>query len=156
MTRERDRERSDRFDELLRPYVEGREIPSDFPPPHEAADIAEHDLRRTIDSRPPPRVLSETRQRVLDRVGPDTGSYDLRVLEHEVRTLVERAAAEKLAALAKQLESTESELKSSEGKLETLQSERRKFWYTILAGITIGVVAPLITFIAYVLATHAR
>ena len=131
------------YDDLLKAYIKEEDIPF---PLEEAINNAQRDLRQRIDSSAPPSTLTESRNRVLNRVS-NTGSYDVRALEHELRTVVERAAAEKLVEEIKKREKAEQ-------VLNEYQTERRKFWNTIIAGVMIGILVGLITWISIVL-THA-
>jgi uncharacterized membrane protein YraQ (UPF0718 family) len=135
------RHRSPSYDDLLKAYIKGEELPS-FPIDEDIV-IAQRDLRRRIDSNPPPSSLTESRNRVLNRVS-DTGSYDVRALENELRTVIERAAAEKLVEEIKRREKAEEALNNYE-------TEKRKFWNTIIAGVLIAIIVSTITWITITL-----
>jgi hypothetical protein len=88
---------------------------------------ARRDLRRTLDSQPPPPELHDARQRLIERVGTDTGNYDIRALERQMQRLVEGTAAEKIAA----------EIERRKG-LERQLEEHRAFWRTIVGSVLAG------------------
>lgn len=128
-------------DVLLKPYVE-RISPTDarFPEAVEAVEIAREDLRAAVDSIPPPAALSVSRERVIARVGKNTGSWELEELERELRATIERAAAEKLAAMAARLAEEVDARKALQGTVKEIRDGQRKFWMTVLAGVLIGVI----------------
>jgi hypothetical protein len=124
------------IDDLLDDYLHERE--SDV-------DRACVDLQRRVDSTPPPRELSASRQRVIERIGTDTGSYDLRALEAEVRGLVTRAAAEKITEETRRREAAERAREIAEKRLEDSQVEGRRFWRGIAGAVLAGSILGVLT-----------
>ena len=116
-------------DPHLRAYLDDRDE-QDEP---SSLELARRDLRRSVDSTPPPPELYSARQRLIERVGTDTGNYDIRALERQMQKLVEGTAAQKIAE--------EHDMRLiAEARLATLESDRRKFWYNTLSGVLVGLI----------------
>jgi hypothetical protein len=96
-----------------------------------------------VDSRPPPAM--PVRERVEARIregrsfATDTGRFEVEELQREVKSMVERAAAEKLAqeeAKNKELQKQLDEVKARQA--ETAKERRGMRWDLVLAAVSAG------------------